>query len=459
MGGVWSSAVELCIDLLLSWVSLRSAPARESGPGSRHARRSTVVEPRIRTSLVRTLPSSTAYGASDQRAKGLDRSDVENVKALATQVSPTPQPQPTLNLDVIDCIMYILPRNDLLSIMLACRATYSTGLRHLLRAEISVSPTNLEGFCDCLLRNRADLCTLMRRLKLRTPKYEANFDPSLIARLTDVLSHAHFLEELDVYVAQSVLSNHPGLYQAITSLERLRVLVLTGHRIGEEAVEMVARITSPIVKVYARFDIALEAPDANRLLAPFVETLQDLRLSHVVFKNVANVQYGCVRKLDIQFTAVQNETVNLIQLFPNLLELRLRTHFYFEPSRVYDARPKNQQAQAQRCWPRLDFVGGSSSLIYAAGLLCGAYRLETFLVCDHIDYLAGILMDAQPRQLVLELLLLRDDVGPLLSAFQVGAPNVTDLTLTLLVYEDMAETWEDIVCWLALQTVGARMEL
>ena len=100
------------------------------------------------------------------------------------------------------------------------------------------------------------------------------------------------------------------------------------------------------------------------------------------------------------------EVAPLGHLFPNLEVLRLHDKMYIplsEGSLADHVRARNRRAQAQGpAWPELKVLSGGVQSIYTAAPRCQLERLETNVRHTETTMLQTVLMDTQPRQLLLD---------------------------------------------------------
>ncbi|EMD31426.1 hypothetical protein CERSUDRAFT_127435 [Gelatoporia subvermispora B] len=432
MGATMSALARSAIDVLLLILARFGAP-REGQISStgRRARRSVVLEHGLSPIYTFTPPETNMAPSGF-----LDHAEEAQRQSAG----------PTLNMDVVDYIMPLLSREDLLSVMRICKDAQLLGLRYLLKMRIVVHPEHLGTFCDCLMQEPSIRCSWLRRLVLRTPRHEDNFDLRLVTRLTAVLEHAYLLEELELHIAQSILDTYPTLARTLAALGHLSALHMGGYCLNQGAAMIVTQIPSALTQLHTVFDPILDPQDAHQVLGPFAASLVDVCLSNVVFRQTADARrYPKVQMLDIDFNAVQCNIDVLMRLFPCLVHLWLRGVAKQAGQTVQTIRDSNMNAQAQQRWPSLGFLGGRATTLYAAGLLCPVERLDvTFSdseTWEDVANLIPIVENAHPHTLTAKSHYLHSS---LIETFWTCSQHVTILTMIIVLDEETKESWEQI---------------
>ncbi|PSR76514.1 hypothetical protein PHLCEN_2v8417 [Hermanssonia centrifuga] len=333
------------------------------------------------------------YGTGHPEEKVLESEDISVPKA-------TPSPQIVsckmdLNFDILVLMMYFLPKKDVLSCMLTCRALYDSGLPFLGR------DINFNDFISY-----SDTKPLTFQQQFQSFLSFIRVDPPWLAEgLLEIVEHGRLIQSLDLRLGRggpSVFETHPRLSAAISSLTNLKYISLTVT--GSRGYRMLKEMRSPLVAVNVNF-MSYEDRWGTRtepyvdplpLLSHLSSSLKVLGISGVDIKSEHHI-FPDMKELTIVDNAFDT-IAPLIRAFPNIRRCQLTGTALDNPDAVEQLRAANLITQARVRWDKLEYLSGCPETIhsYAPCTQVLHLKISPLYAPESHRFLSPILLHTQP---------------------------------------------------------------
>lgn len=321
-----------------------------------------------------------------------------------------------LNFDILVLMMYFLPKKDVLSCMLTCRALYDSGLPFLGRDIdfndfISYSDTKpltfqqqFQSFLSFIRVDPPVRCSFLRAISINS---HANSEKTkwLAEGLLEIIEHGRLIQSLDLRLGRggpSVFETHPRLSAAISSLTNLKYISLTVT--GSRGYRMLKEMRSPLVAVNVNF-MSYEDRWGTRtepyvdplpLLSHLSSSLKVLGISGVDIKSEHHI-FPDMEELTIVNNAFDT-IAPLIRAFPNIRRCQLTGTALDNPDAVEQLRAANLITQARVRWDKLEYLSGCPETIhsYAPCTQVLHLKISPLYALESHRFLSPILLHTQP---------------------------------------------------------------
>ncbi|TFK83923.1 hypothetical protein K466DRAFT_665497 [Polyporus arcularius HHB13444] len=358
----------------------------------------------------------------------------------------------TLNLDILQVILWYLPRADLLSVSCTSRVVRELAIMELLsrcQKVVYGHSSPFQKWCEFVLADSRrlmcirDLFLSFEGLNIVEAGSEEDLDDSedstssetqrdikiheqekidrKPAKLVlDVLRGATCLQRLSIGWADAILDAVPGVASAISRLPALKSFTVepysvhAQHSVTDVLATMQSRLTflHLLHVTYKSCDDSQTGAwdyDLPRALAPHLGTLEELHLGSPDGRT-PRVRSTTLHTLEIPLAEQRPRPRELFEAFPNLRTLRTNNYWSgFDPfesveeDRYLELRDgRISEQRGGHVWASLDTLRGSFMHLYVLGLTCPVRRLEiqSYLPSKH-GAAMDIVRDASPQKLIL----------------------------------------------------------
>ncbi|KAI0314386.1 hypothetical protein OF83DRAFT_1137173 [Amylostereum chailletii] len=357
----------------------------------------------------------------DESVGFVERSNFQRLRQLGLYANANPQPQLTLNRDILVLITDLLDRTSLLIFVQACKLFHDIGLDHLLRRPIHLfNMDNTVSFLTFLRGDPVQRGVRVRDLRLddvlRYPPIEMTriWTTKLVGiwtklvgttKLVGILVLCPNVQHLQLSSGDTYLHLGKHIHRAISSLEFLHTLDLKG--VIPEALDILSQQRSPIVNIrIALRGCAPRLPkDVMLPLVSFQATLRSLDISggDLNVELVDGARYPHV--LSLRFSMPSHASRSLkhyVRCFPSLRTLIISSiigHIF--PVRAiesYHRENKQFLENSDQGW-KLKSVGGEASDLYALALSGSVDQLHIIVGPCTVHYLPFVVRSLRATQL------------------------------------------------------------
>ncbi|OJT03866.1 hypothetical protein TRAPUB_5457 [Trametes pubescens] len=319
-----------------------------------------------------------------------------------------------VDVDVFHLILECLPHADLLKITLASKFTREEATKELLMRPVRLLRNkNLRTFCRFALAGDPRRLSYLRNLTIE--HIEKPFSSEDRETFADVLTRCTNLRKLELRWCDALLMEEHVVPEAISPLPNLTYLSAIMYKDSKESQTLLLRMVANMKSSLHSLHLPMIEDGLSK-----VEVLQDLVMVHGNLEEFT-LQFSTFTAPGVTFSAVRDlhltleENVprlrDLCSTFPSVRELSIDYHMHL--GETPPDNTENSHLGDGSCWPSLDRLRASTSIIRILGIVCPVRRLDLgYYDSDLHDKIAETVSRLRPSKFTLNLYCAADWAAP-----------------------------------------------